>query len=200
MADNVVVRKADFFEKYGISIQHGKTVTSIDYAKKDVILSDGSTVPYEKLLIASGAETIVPKIAGTDKITPLTLRTLSDLETIRNAMKDKVKDVTIIGAGFVGIELSSALKAEYKDAVNVTVVDVQDTPFSRVFGSDVGKSIQDLAEKNGIKFELKAHIKEIKSDHRKKVKSVELDTKSIPTDLVIFATGVRPVTNFAGGL
>lgn len=59
--------------------------------------------------------------------------------------------------------------------------------------------MQALAEKKGVKFELNAKIKEIRSDVQQ-VSSVETQDKSIPTDLVIFATGVRPVTNFAKGI
>jgi NADPH-dependent 2,4-dienoyl-CoA reductase/sulfur reductase-like enzyme len=63
----------------------------------------------------------------------------------------------------------------------------------------VGKSVQALAEKNGVKFELSAHVKEIRSDN-KAVSSVELEDKSVPTDLLIFATGVRPSTESLGNI
>jgi NADPH-dependent 2,4-dienoyl-CoA reductase/sulfur reductase-like enzyme len=79
-------------------------------------------------LIASGAETVVPKIVGADQVPQITLRTLADLEKIRSAIKDTTKNITIVGAGFIGIELSSSLKAEYKDKVNVTLLDSQSAP------------------------------------------------------------------------
>ena len=127
-SENTAVRKADFYSEYGINIKNGESVQSINYAKKEVSLSDGSTVPYEKLLIASGAETVVPKIVGADQVPQITLRTLADLEKIRSAIKDTTKNITIVGAGFIGIELSSSLKAEYKDKVNVTLLDSQSAP------------------------------------------------------------------------
>lgn len=74
----------------------------------------------------------------------LALRNLGDLERIRAAVGSNPKNITIIGAGFIGVELASTFKAAYKEA-NVTVVDSQATPFARVFGPEVGKSIQALA-------------------------------------------------------
>lgn len=133
-AENSVIRKADFFETYGIDVRKGREVTEIDYVGRKVLLSDGSAVPYEKLLVASGAEPIVPPIVGAERIPQITLRNLGDLEKIRKAVKDTTKNITIIGAGFIGIELSSSLKAEFKDKVNVTVVDSLEAPFARVFG------------------------------------------------------------------
>lgn len=144
----------------------------VNYSNKSVLLDDNNSIIYDKLLIATGCETHVPPIPGADKIKNLTLRNHEDLEHIREAIQSgKKKNVTIIGAGFIGVELSSALKMELKDKVNVTLVEGAKTPFERVFGEQVGKSLQSFIEKNGVKVLTGAKVKEIKSD-KDQVKSV----------------------------
>lgn len=123
------------------------------------------------------------------------------MERIREVIqKGNKKNVTIIGGGFIGVELSSALKMEMKDKVNVTLVEANKVPFQRVFGEQIGQSLQKFIEKNGVKVVTEARVKEIKSE-KDQVKSVEIEgKKAIPTDVVIFATGVRPTTYFLGDI
>lgn len=134
-----MVRKGDFLTKYGIDVSTNAVVQQVNYKKKVVVLEDGTKVPYNKLLIASGCETLVPPIPGSENIEKLTLRNHNDLEKIREAvLNSNTKNVTIIGSSFIGVELSSALKLELKDKVNITLIESQKTPFSRVFGPQVG--------------------------------------------------------------
>ena len=94
------------------------------------------------------------------------------------------------------MELASALKMALKDQVNITILEATDTPLKHVLGDKVGKVLQKLSEKNGITIQTSSQIKEIVSENNQP-KSVTLENGSIPTDVLIMATGVRPAVDFA---
>ena len=101
-----------------------------------------------------------------------------------------MKSVTIIGAGFIGMEIASSIRAGLKD-LNVTVIEGQNTPLAHVLGDKVGKVLQNLSEKNGVNIITGAKVTGIEGEG--KVKSVSTDKKDIPTDMLIVAAGVEPV-------
>ena len=74
-----------------------------------------------------------------------------------------VKNVTIIGGGFIGIETASAIKMALKENINVTILEQGETPLQHVVGKDVGQVIQGLAGKNGVKVMTSVRIKNIQS-------------------------------------
>lgn len=107
--------------------------------------------------------------------------------------------MTIIGAGFIGMEVASAIKLTLKENINVTVVDSAGSPLERVVGKDIGEVLRKLAEKHGVKVITSASIGSIKSDNGKPV-SVVLKDSEVPTDVLIMATGVRTALDFAQDL
>jgi apoptosis-inducing factor 3 len=111
--------------------------------------------------------------------------------------QEGVKNVTIIGGGFIGMELASSIRAALKD-LNVTVIEGQKTPLQHVLGEKVGKVLQNLSEKNGVNIITGAKVKGIEGEG--KVSGVLLEEKNVPTDVLIIATGVEPVLEFAKDL
>ncbi len=86
----------------------------IDYKHKQV-KTDNEPVYYDKLLIASGAVNRVPSIKGLDQVKYFGLRGVDDYKKINEAIREKgAKNITIIGAGFIGMELASAIKMALK--------------------------------------------------------------------------------------
>ena len=110
------------------------------------------------------------------------------------------KKVVIIGASFIGSECAASLKQEFKDNIEIDMVDIANVPFERTLGKEVGQAIQLMHEKNGVRFSGGAMIKEITKDEEGKVKSVVFqDGKTLEADMVIMATGVRPNTKYLEG-
>ena len=110
------------------------------------------------------------------------------------------KKVVIIGASFIGSECAASLKQEFKDNIEIDMVDIANVPFERTLGKEVGQAIQLMHEKNGVRFSGGAMIKEITKDEDGKVKSVVFqDGKTLEADMVIMATGVRPNTKYLEG-
>jgi NADPH-dependent 2,4-dienoyl-CoA reductase/sulfur reductase-like enzyme len=91
-----------------------------------------------------GAAPVTPKIPGTDYKGVYTMRSWSDFENIKSSLKD-VKNIVIIGSGFIGMESASNLKKANKNA-NVTVVDMIEYPFERILGKEIGKALQKYIE------------------------------------------------------
>ena len=92
----------------------------------------------------------IPTIKGLNDVKYYSLRDKKEYIEINKALREPgVKNVTIIGAGFIGMEIASSIRAGLKD-LNVTVVEGQATPLAHVLGDKVGKVLQNLSEKNGV--------------------------------------------------
>ena len=85
------------------------------------------------------------------------------------------------------MEIASAVRLTLKD-LNVTVIEGQSTPLKHVLGDKIGKVLQKLSEKNGVKVITNARVKRVEGDE--KVSKVVLEGSSVPTDVLIVATGV----------
>ena len=204
---NLNIRPADFYKEYGIDVLTNSPVKAIDYAGKQVILESGQKVDYEKLLIASGCENVapsnIPKIPG---LKMLQLRSINDFENIKagiEGLKDRdVRNITVVGGGFIGWEIASTLQAAYKEKVKVTVVDNNAVPHQKVFGPDVAKVLLKIAKNNGVHYESSTTIRGSEGHPEDdQVRNIVLTNKNvIPTDLIVLSIGVKPVTGFVGDL
>lgn len=164
-------------------------VTSIDYEGKKVQIEGKNALPYDKLLIASGMRNRIPKIPGLSEVSFFTLRNKKDYADINAALTaPDVKNVTIIGGGFIGMEIASSIRAGMKD-LNVTIVEGQSTPLKHILGDTVGNVLQKLSEKSGVKVITNAKVRGIEGGEGK-VSNVALEGKNLPTDVLIVATGV----------
>lgn len=141
----------------------------------------------------------IPRIPGLNAVSFFTLRNKKDYAEINAALTaPDVKNVTIIGGGFIGMEIASSIRAGMKD-LNVTIVEGQSTPLKHILGDEVGKVLQKLSEKSGVKVITNANVKGIKGEAGK-VSNVALEGKDLPTDVLIIATGVESSLDFAKGL
>lgn len=144
-------------------------------------------------MIATGSNNRYAPIKGLDQVNFYGLRSVQDYKQINQAVRENgAKNITIIGGGFIGMELASALKMALKDQVNITILEATDTPLKQVLGDKVGKVLQTLSEKNGIKVQTSARIQEIQSNGNHQPTAVVLENTTLPTDVLIMATGVRP--------
>ena len=113
----------DFFETNRIHWIKGKTVTGLDTAKKKVILEDGGEVPYDKLLIATGAESFIPPVGNLrEAANVFGLRHLHDAEAI-DKMAESAEQIVIIGSGLVGLDAAYGLMETGK---KVSIVEMAD--------------------------------------------------------------------------
>ncbi|MFW6284884.1 MAG: CoA-disulfide reductase [Bacillota bacterium] len=192
----LVARTPEKFREKGIDLRLRHEATEVNPKKKTVSVHDHEKnetkeEPYDKLLIATGASAIRLPIEGRELGNIHTLSSLEDGRTLHAALRrDDVKHVTLIGAGYIGVEVSEALRA-----LNLEVTMVEQTPHVLPnFTAMVGETVEKTLRENGVDLRLSETVKAYQGD--KNVKTVITDKGRIETDLVIEAIGVRPNTAF----
>ncbi|KAK2616200.1 Apoptosis-inducing factor 1 [Conoideocrella luteorostrata] len=188
-------RDKSWFESGRVQWLDGEA-TTIDFSARSVSTKSGQNISYTKLILATGGTARTLPLSGFRVLGNIfTLRNVHDVKAIVEAIGEKGKNIVIIGASFIGMEVANAT---CKDNT-VTVVDMSKVPLERVLGEKVGAGIQKSAESKGIKFHLGAGIDkaEPSTSNPSRVGAVVLqDGTKIEADLVILGVGVAPATEF----
>jgi NADPH-dependent 2,4-dienoyl-CoA reductase/sulfur reductase-like enzyme/nitrite reductase/ring-hydroxylating ferredoxin subunit len=171
------------------------TIVSLDVPKRQIRLDNGRTLAYETALLASGSTPVVPPLPGRDLGSIYALRTLQDAVAICSGLENAQRAV-IVGSGFIGLEVASALR---KRGLRVTVVTPEKVPFERQFGPRLGMLFQTLHESNGVIFRLNEKVVAFAGDSHVREVVLENGTR-LGADVVLVGTGVSPSTGFVEGL
>jgi nitrite reductase/ring-hydroxylating ferredoxin subunit/thioredoxin reductase len=179
----MALRDAGFYERTGIDLRAGAEVGALDLQASSVVLKDGVGLPFEALILATGAEPIRPPIPGFDQANVHVLRSLTDCEAIiRDATPGR--QVAIVGASFLGLEVAAALVGR---GLEVHVIAPEATPLAKVLGEELGRFIRSVHEGKGVKFHLGRSVTGFAGGR------VALDDGSgVPADFVVAGVGVRP--------
>jgi len=169
----------------------------LDPKEKKVILANGESVLYDKLVIATGSSPAVLPIPGFDKKNVYTIKKdVKHLQKLLDALEN-VKDLVILGCGFIGVEFADECKKN-RD-INVTIVEMLDQCLQIVFGEGACKccqEIEDYLAGKGITIVTGASIAEIFGDE--KITAVRLSNgKEIKADALIVGVGVSPNVELA---
>jgi NADPH-dependent 2,4-dienoyl-CoA reductase/sulfur reductase-like enzyme/nitrite reductase/ring-hydroxylating ferredoxin subunit len=186
--DWVPLRPDDFYSKSGIELRLKTSVTGIDARSREVALADGSTIAFDRLLLATGAEPVRLSIPGADQSNVFTLRTLADCRAIIEQAKSARRAV-VLGASFIGLEVAASLRAR---DIEVHVVAPDKRPMERVLGPQMGDFVRSLHEEHGVVFHLEDKPGAIEGNQ------VRLNSGgTLEADLVVAGIGVRPRTELA---
>jgi NADPH-dependent 2,4-dienoyl-CoA reductase/sulfur reductase-like enzyme/nitrite reductase/ring-hydroxylating ferredoxin subunit len=189
----IPLRPAEWFAEHGIELQVGARVASIDPKKRTVLVENGRSYEYDRLLLATGAEPIKLAIGGADSPRVRYLRTLDDSRQIIAAAKEGARAL-VVGASFIGLEVAASLRAR---KVEVQVVAPDQVPLERVMGAELGSYIRSLHEEHGVKFHLGRKPQAIEEAGDGAL-SVRLDDDSrVECDFVVVGIGVKPATALA---
>ncbi len=180
----------DFFEKNRITWIKGVEVNSIIPDRKNVILSDNQLICYDKLLIASGADSFMPPVGDFRTANNVFgLRNLSDAQEIVKYVRPQGKAV-IVGSGLVGMDAAYALLEKKMD---VTVVEMAERILPIQLDETAGDAYKKLFEHAGCRFILGRKASETVLDNQNNVCQLILEDKTtLDCDVVIVAAGVRP--------
>lgn len=187
-------RDSDFYEKNGVVTVNG-IAQAIDPVKK-VVSGDFGSLPYDKLLVATGSRAAVPPIEGLAEVkNQFTFMTVKDALALQKALgKRKDKRVLIMGAGLIGLKCAEGIAHLAK---SVTVADIAERVLPNVLNVESAQMLQAVLEKNGIDIILSDGVKRFSLD------TAELSSgKVVPFDILVVAVGVRPNTELvkaAGG-
>ena len=177
----VFLRTADALKAIDVTVVAGNA-RAIDPKAHTVTVGDRA-IPWDALLIATGAEPVRLPLEGAELPHVHTLRTLADSRAIAAAAKAGTRAV-VIGASFIGLEVAASLRAR---GAEVTVVGPEAVPLARVLGDEVGAWIRRVHEGKGVTFRLGRKPVKITKD------VVELDDGTrVDASLVVTGVGVKP--------
>jgi NADPH-dependent 2,4-dienoyl-CoA reductase/sulfur reductase-like enzyme/nitrite reductase/ring-hydroxylating ferredoxin subunit len=181
--DWLPLRPDSFYAEVGIDFRSKNDVTSIDARARDVVIAGGGTIPYDRLLLATGAEPVRLPIPGADQRHVHVLRSLADCRAIIESAKGARRAI-VIGASFIGLEAAAALRAR---DIEVHVVAPEQRPMERVLGPDMGDLVRALNEEHGVIFHLSDTVVAI-DGKRATLKSGGV----LEAEFVVVGVGVRP--------
>ena len=185
--DTMFIKPYPWYQENDVDITLGVEVVKIDKDKKVVSLSDGTTRKYDKLILATGAQCFIPPFSGADRRGVYSIRTLQDVNNIRDYIKTGVKEAAIIGGGVLGLEAAWELK---KSGLDVTVVEAGPVIMGRQLDVRGAECLLSSMKKVGVNANIGAGIEEIVGDDF--VTGIRLsDGKTIRAQLVIISTGVK---------
>lgn len=184
------------FAKKGITVKTKHTVLAVNPDEQVVVIeNEGDTFSdhYDKLMIATGGTAIIPPIKGTEKDNVFTLKTMEDGLTLKSLLQDDTfKNITVVGSGFIGLELVEALTHLGKQ---VRLFERLDRIMPEAFEPEISELLKaELEQYDNIDLHLNESIETITGED--KVTGVTTDKGNYPTDMVILCTGVRPNTQF----
>ena len=186
--DWMPLRPESFYAEQGIALRLGANVARIDVAAREVVLEDGSRVPYERLLLATGAEPVRLPLPGMELPHVHTLRTMRDCRAIIAGAAASRRAV-VLGASFIGLEVAASLRAR---GLEVHVVAPEKRPMERILGPQLGDFVRGLHEEHGVVFHLDDTPASIEERRVRLTSGAMLDA-----DLVVAGVGVRPRTALA---
>ncbi|TKB51135.1 CoA-disulfide reductase [Ferrimonas sediminicola] len=185
------------FRESGIDLRVGHRVERLDPAKRSLLVTDlargrSFPQPFDKLMIATGAAPVAPPIEGLDLERVFFLKTLEDGLALKPLVQsDEIRDVVVIGAGYIGLEVAEALVHQGK---RVRVIERTDRVLSESFDAEIGEMIEAELREKGVKLHLGESVTALEGEAQ--VRQVASELGQYPADLVILATGVRPNTGF----
>ncbi|MBT1369087.1 FAD-dependent oxidoreductase [Mycoplasmopsis bovis] len=184
-------------DKYGVDLKTEHEVIKINKDKKEVVVKnlktgEEFTDSYDKLVFAGGTWPIEPKIPGIEYNNIVLLKLFQHAQhLVELANNDKIKNVVVVGAGYIGIELTEAF---WQKGKNVTLIDNNPRVIGNYFDPEFTDIMETNIKKDGVKLALGEMVKEFKSVNGKDVSSVVTDKGEHSADLVIMSVGFRPRT------
>lgn len=189
------LRSAAFYQERGIEVLSGKGVARVRAEARQIEFADNSTLHYDALLLATGGTPRRLPVPGAELAGVLTLRAPGDVDQIAAAAQEGSRAV-VIGSSFIGMECASALRSR---KVQVQVVAMEQVPFERVLGKEVGGLFKSVAEESGVVFHFNAQVDRF-SGKGKVEKVVLKGGPELKADLVVVGAGVKPATEYLDGV
>jgi nitrite reductase (NADH) large subunit len=196
--DDIVLNSHDWYADNGVVLQAGVRVERVDTHAKVVYAADGTTTPYDQLILATGSRSFIPPMTGLykteDQLIPgvFGFRTIDDTRAMLAAAAEHEKAV-VVGGGLLGLEAARALQGH---GVQVEVVHAGTHLMNQQLDAEAGAILERSVESLGIVVHLATRTTEVIGPDR--VRGVVLaDGRAIDADMLVIAAGTRPVTEVA---
>ncbi|MFI6172521.1 NAD(P)/FAD-dependent oxidoreductase [Nocardia sp. NPDC051052] len=187
-----------WYRDHNVEVRVGTTVEGLDPGEQTISLPDGSTLPYDKLALATGSTPRTLSIPGADAPNVYTLRNIEDSDTLIEFFASAAQSIVIIGAGWIGLEVASAARAA---DVAVTIVENAEHPLLASLGPEMGEVFAELHRSNGVDLRLGVQVEEITTTGgigTTLASGVKLaDGSVIEAQAVLVAVGAKPNIDLA---
>jgi 3-phenylpropionate/trans-cinnamate dioxygenase ferredoxin reductase subunit len=186
-------RTAAFYAENRLEIRAGARVLRIERAARRVLLASGEALPYEHLVLATGARNRALPVPGAALDGVLSLRTLAEAEALRRRL-ETARRAVVVGAGFIGLEFAAVAAAR---GLEVTVVEALDRPMARSVSPLVAAHLRAAHERAGVRFAFGAALARIIGEAGRATGVETADGRRMPADLVLVGIGVVPNAELA---
>jgi NADPH-dependent 2,4-dienoyl-CoA reductase/sulfur reductase-like enzyme len=192
--DRIHLRKDEEYAELQLDLRLGAPAVGLDIERREVMLEGGDVVPYEGVVLATGATP--RRLPGQPDLEGLfVLRSLDDSLALRVALQAGPRRVVVVGAGFIGAEVAATARGR---GLEVTLVEALPVPLARGLGPVLGGAIADLHRSRGVDVRLGVGVDAIEGDGR--VERVRLsDGSVVDADVVLVGIGVAPATAWLEG-
>jgi 3-phenylpropionate/trans-cinnamate dioxygenase ferredoxin reductase subunit len=186
------VHEDGFYADQDIELLTGTTVTDLNAAARDVTLSTGERLSYDRLLLATGSEPRRLSVPGAQLDGVHHLRTFADSDAIAAALQPGARAV-IAGGGWIGMEVAASARQK---GLDVTIVELEDVPLSRALGREAGLIYARLHREHGVQLHTGVAVARLEGDRR--IERVVLaDGRALDADLLVCGLGAIPRTELA---
>ena len=192
--EQIVLNSREWYAEHGITLHTGKKVVKIDRRNRHVETDDGTRVPYDRMLLATGSKPFILPIPGADLPGVVGFRDIADVDKMIDA-SSHYKHAVVIGGGLLGLEAANGLKLRGMD---VSVVHIAPWLLERQMDEPAARLLQKSLEEKGLQFLLEKQTQELVRGESGRVCAVKFkDGETVPADLVVMAVGIRPNTELA---
>ena len=187
-ADSLALKPLEFYAENDIDFRPGVRGVKLARSAKTLTLSDGQTLTYDYLILATGARAIKLPVPGADLSGLLELRTAADAEALKAAVGPG-KKLAVVGGGYIGLEVAASGRALGADVV---VIEREARLLARVACEALSTFFRGYHEKNGVAFELGASVTGFVGENGKVTGVTLADGRTLPCDAAVIGVGATP--------
>ena len=192
-AARLSLRPSNLYQRLAIDLSVGARAVAVDRSARRVELADGTSVPYDALVLATGARPRRLSIPGADLEPVHHLRTVRDADRLRDRLSRGAR-LAVVGGGYIGLEVAAAAT---RLGAGVTVLEALPRVMSRVTGPEVAAFLTDTHRARGVEVMTDAAVTRFEPDPAGGVRIVLRDGQELPCDEVLVAVGVVPNVELA---
>lgn len=186
--ERLYFRTKDWYAEQGIDLILSRRVESLDRSARQVVLNNGDRLSYDALVLATGSSPIRLPIEGADLSGVFELRSLDDVDALGAAMSPG-KRITIVGAGYIGLEAAAVAR---QMGLNVTVLEMADRVLARVTSPAISEFYTKVHRDEGVDIRTSAQLMRLIGEDGAVTHAELADGTQIESDLVLMGVGIRP--------
>lgn len=192
-ADGILIRPQAVYEKNDIEFKLGVRVEAINRAHKNITLTNGEVLSYDKLALCTGSRVRTVSLPGVDLAGVHYLRNIADVEKIKGDVAED-KNAVIVGGGYIGLETAAVLK---KLGMNVTVLEMAPRVLARVTAPEMSEFFTRVHTDEGVSIKTGVAVSGFEGDNGRVTRVACADGTGFDADLVVVGVGIVPNVELA---